>query len=65
MVGLGRVYIAAECLLLSFHLAYPQEGHVECALKMMGYLKWKHNSRLLFDLTCPEIDFDSFNDGAK
>ena len=32
---------------------------------MMGYLKWKHNSRLFFDPTYPDIDFDSFNDGAE
>ena len=31
----------------------------------MGYHKWKHNSRLLFDRTYPDIDFDTFNDGAK
>ena len=32
---------------------------------MMGYLKWKHNSRLFFDPTYPYIDFDTFNDGAE
>ena len=32
---------------------------------MMGYLKWKHNSRLFFDPTYPTIDFDSFNDSAE
>ena len=31
----------------------------------MGYLKWKHNSRLLFDLTYPDIEFDTFNDVAE
>ena len=31
----------------------------------MGYLQWKHNSRLFFDLTYPGIDFDTFNDGAE
>ena len=31
----------------------------------MGYLKWKHNSRLFFDPTYPDIDFDTFNDGAE
>ena len=65
MVELGRVDIATECSLLSSHLAYPREGHFECALNMMGYLKGKHNSRLFFDPTYPEIDFDSFNDGAE
>ena len=30
----------------------------------MGYLKWKHNSRLFFDPTYLDIDFDTFDDGA-
>ena len=50
---------------MSSHLAYPCEGHFECALHVMGYLKWKHNSWLFFDLTYPDIDFDTFNDGAE
>ena len=32
---------------------------------MMGDLKWKHNSRLFFDPTYPDIDFDTFDDGAE
>ena len=32
---------------------------------MMGYLKWKHNYRLFFDPTYPDIDFDTFNDGSE
>ena len=49
---------------MSSNLAYPRKGHFECALHMMGYLKWKHNSRLFFDPTYPDIDFDTFNDRA-
>ena len=64
MVEIGRIDIAAECSLLSSHLAYPREGHFECALHMMGHLKWKHKSQLFFDLTYPDIDFDTFDDGA-
>ena len=44
MVEIGRIYIDTECSLLSSQLAYPREGHFGCALHMMGYLKWKHNS---------------------
>ena len=65
MVEIGGIDIATECSLLSSHLAYPRKGHFECALHMMGYLKWKHNSRLFFDPTHPEIYFDTFNDGAE
>ena len=31
----------------------------------MGYLKCNYNSRLFFDPTYPDIDFDTFNDGAE
>ena len=32
---------------------------------MMGYLKCNHNSLLFFDPTYPDIDFDTFDDGAE
>jgi hypothetical protein len=60
MVETGRVDIATEISLLSSHLAYPRAGHLEVALHVMGYLKQKHNTRLVFDLTYPTIDMDSF-----
>ena len=44
MVEIGRIDIATDFSLLSSHLAYHREGHFECDLHMMGYLKWKHNS---------------------
>jgi len=60
MVELGRIDIATEISLLSSHLAYPREGHLEVALHVMGYLGRKHNSRLIFDPTYPKIDRDLF-----
>jgi hypothetical protein len=60
MVELGRVDIATEVSLLSSFLAYPQEGHLETALHIMGYLKNKHNTRLVFDPTYPDIDYRDF-----
>jgi len=60
MVELGRVDIATEISLFSSHLAYPREGHLEAALQVMGYLKQKHDSRLIFDPTYPKIDMSSF-----
>jgi hypothetical protein len=60
MVELGRVDIATEISLLSFHLAYPCEGHLEAALHIMGYLRLKHNTRLVFDPTYPDIDMSMF-----
>ncbi len=60
MVELGCVDIATKISLLSSHLAYPRVGHLEVALHVMGYLKQKHNTRLVFNPTYPTIDMDSF-----
>jgi hypothetical protein len=60
MCEIGRIDIATEVSLLSSHLAYPREGHLDAALHIMGYLKLKNNSRLIFDPTYPVIDEDSF-----
>jgi len=60
MVELGRVDIATEVSLLSSHLALPREGHLLTALHVMGYLRLKHNSRLIFDPTYPIIDESRF-----
>ncbi len=56
MVELGRVDIATDISLLSSHLAYPREGHLDAALHVMGYLKQNHNSQLIFDPNYPDID---------
>ncbi len=56
MIELSRVDIATEISLLSLHLAYPREGHLDTALHVMGYLKQKHNSQLIFDPTYPDIE---------
>ena len=60
MVELGRVDIAVEVSLLSSYLAYPREGHLEAAIHIMGYLRLKHNTRLIFDPTYPIINEDDF-----
>ncbi len=48
MCKIGRINIATEVSLLSLHLAYPQEGHLDTALHVMGYLRLKYNSQLFF-----------------
>ncbi len=60
MVELGCINIATKVSLLSSHLAYPCEGHLETALHIMSYLQQKHNTRLIFDPTYPEIDMRMF-----
>ncbi len=44
MCKIGCIDIATEVLLLSLHLAYPREGHLDAALHVMGYCWLKYNS---------------------
>jgi hypothetical protein len=60
MVELGRIDIATEVSMLSSYLACPCKSHLENALHVMGYLQLKHNSRLIFDPTYPDIDQTAF-----
>ena len=60
MVELGRIDIATKISMLSSYLAYPREGHLDAALHVMGYLRLKHNSQLIFDPTYPDIDLTIF-----
>ncbi len=60
MCEIRCIDIATEVLLLSSHLAYPREGHLDAALHVMGYLRLKYNSRLIFDPTYPHIDDSTF-----
>jgi hypothetical protein len=64
-VEIGRIDIATEISMLSSHLAYPREGHLEAALHVMGYMKHKHNSRLVFDPTYPFVDLNTFETGKQ
>ncbi len=60
MVELGRIDIATIVSILSSYLACPCNGHLENALHVMGYLRVKHNSRLIFDPTYSDIDQTAF-----
>ncbi len=61
MVELGRIDIVTEVSMLSSYLACPREGHLENNLRVMGYLRLKHNSQLIFDPTYPDIDLTAFS----
>jgi hypothetical protein len=63
MCNIGCINIATEVSLLSLHLAYPREEHLDSALHVMGYLWLKYNSRLIFDPTYPLIDDSTFQHG--
>jgi hypothetical protein len=60
MCKIGCIDIATEVSLLSSHQVYPQEEHFNVALHVMGYLKLKYNSQLIFDPTYPHIDDSAY-----
>jgi hypothetical protein len=59
MVELGCIDIVTEVSLLSSHLAYLREGHLETALHIMSYLSQKHNTRLILTRPIPKSTWDS------
>ena len=61
-VEIGRVDIITEVSLLSSYNAAPREGHLNAVYHIFGYLKRKHNSRMVFDPRYPEIDDSDFKD---
>jgi hypothetical protein len=48
--------------MLSSHLAMPREGHLDAVFHIFAYLKIRHNSRMVFDPTYPEIDMGRFKE---
>ena len=60
IVELGRVDIITEVSTLASHMALPREGHLEALFDVFCYLKRRHNSRLVFDPSYPDIDWSAF-----
>jgi hypothetical protein len=60
MVELRRIDIATKVSMLSSYLACPRKGHLENDLHVIGYLRLKYNSQLIFDPTYPDIDQTAF-----
>jgi hypothetical protein len=56
MVEHGWIDFVTKMSMLSSYLVYPREGHLETALDVMGYLRLKHNSQLIFDPAYPDIE---------
>eukprot|EP00804_Cyclotella_cryptica_P015343 CCRYP_007990-RB/>CCRYP_007990-RB protein AED:0.06 eAED:0.01 QI:0/-1/0/1/-1/1/1/0/244 len=46
--------------MLSSYSAMLREGHLEAALHVFSYLKWKSNSRLIFDPMEPDVGGSNF-----
>ena len=60
MVELGRVDIITEIYMILSFLASPREGHLDAIFHIYTYLEKKHNFRMVFDPTYPEIDMTVF-----
>ena len=49
-----------EVSMLASHLALPRRGHLEAVFRIFAYLSNRHNARMIFDPTYPEIDMRTF-----
>ena len=54
--------IITEVSTLASHMVLPREGHLEAVFHVFAYLKLKHNARMVFDPTYPEIDMNDFKE---
>jgi hypothetical protein len=59
-IELGQIDIIVEVSLLSRFLACPQEGHLQQAFHVSGYLKKHAQPRMVFDETVPAIKQSCF-----
>ena len=48
--------------MMDSQLAMPREGYLECVYHIFAYLSLKHNSRMVFDSTYPNIDMSQFKE---
>ena len=62
MIEIERIDINTEVSPFSSYSAMLRQGHLEAVLHIMGYLKLRHNSRLMFDPSYPNIDHSNFWD---
>ena len=61
-VEIGRIDIITEVSVLSSFNAMPREGHLDAVFHIYAYIKNKHNSRMIFDPTYPNIDSSVFKE---
>ena len=60
MVKLRRVDIITEVSIMSSHILIPMEGNFQSVHCIFAYLDKKHNSRIIFYPTYPDIDMSAF-----
>ena len=56
MIEFERIDIITEVSLLSSHVAFLREEHLEAAIHVMAHVGQRYNSRLVCDPLYPEID---------
>ena len=61
-VEIGRVDIITEVSTLASYSAMPREGHLDAVFHIFAHIKKKHNSRMIFDPTYPNIDMSNFKE---
>jgi hypothetical protein len=62
MVEIGRIDIITEVSMLASCVAAPRRGQLDTVFHMFAYLEKRHNSRLVFDPTYPQINMDEFKE---
>ena len=65
IVELGRIDIITEVSMMSSHMAAPRVGHLERVFQMYSCLANKHNARLVFDPSYPDIKMSAFVEGQE
>ena len=65
MVEIGRVDCITEVSLLASHTALPREGHLDALIHIFSYIDKKHNSRMVFDPSYPDIDMTQFKEDCE
>ena len=60
MMDLGRIDICCEVSMMSYHLVITREGHLAQVFHIFMYINKHHNSTLVFDLSYPNFNIDTF-----
>ena len=60
IVELGQVDITCEVSMMTSTIGMPRDGHLKESFHIFSYLKHRHNSDMVFDLTVPEINGSDF-----
>ena len=60
MINLRRIDIITKALLLSSHVAFCREGHLDAAVHVMAHVGQRYYFRLVCDASYPEINHSVF-----